>query len=590
MPGRPQDVAISSHYAYVVTRDPGGLDVLDISSPEKPTPVGHLDMPPAGCITISGRHAYVTGASDSAVFRVIDLKDPRNPRLQGSVQLPKQGNGIAICQDSSHPGFLACVAGGFAGLIFIDVDDPAHPQIVSSIKTSQYDFGVTVAGTIAYVAGEGVFTSVDVRDPLHPRVLDSLGTDYYQYFDVVTEGTYAYAGCGMGLEVIDISDPGQLLRLSDTYTSGWTIAVKGTHALMTTLGGVVAADFSDPLVPRVVGAVSFADYHSGVTGFALSGDYAYVADEEFGLVLVDVSQLDTAERPLDRTIGDLVIDNFLGCLVVPGGIALYDFWDPVKPQFLGSGTIIGSARDVAVRGIYAFLADDDFGLVTFDISDERDPQVVGIADTPGHARGVAISGSYAYVADGGRGLQVIDVSDPAWPAIVASLSIQGHNVYSLALSEGYAYLPATTWGLYVVDIRDPRNPAIVGQLDTTDAKRVAVSGSYAYLADGSGGLAVIDVSNPAIPALVGTSDTGTSLAVVAVDGANASYAFCADADLVYQVDISEPTDPRIVATMHVPDVSTILIRNSDLYLAGPSGLVTVSYTHLRAHETALCMS
>ncbi len=234
----------------------------------------------------------------------------------------------------------------------------------------------------------------------------------------------------------------------------------------------------------------------------------------------------------------------------------------------------GAGWEIAVRGSWAYLADDAVGLVTFDITEARDPHSVGDADTPGRARGVALSGSYAYVADYNGGLQVIDVSDPMWPVIVASVPFPYHYVSSVALSEGYAYLAVGDVGLYVVDIRDPRNPAIVGHLDTVNARKVVVSGSYAYIADGSNGLVVIDVSNPESPQLVATLTTGSNITVVAVAG---NEAFCADADLVHWINISDPSDPWIIATLHVPKVSSILvrssIRNSDLYLAGERGLV-----------------
>ena len=45
IPGCPRAVAISGNYAYVVNGDLGGLEVLDIASPEEPTSVGHIDMP-----------------------------------------------------------------------------------------------------------------------------------------------------------------------------------------------------------------------------------------------------------------------------------------------------------------------------------------------------------------------------------------------------------------------------------------------------------------------------------------------------------------------------------------------------------------
>ena len=409
---------------------------------------------------------------------------------------------------------------------------------------------------------------IDISDPLQPRVLGSLNAEY-QYFDVVAQGPLAYAACGMGLEVIDISNPGQPRRLSDTYTGGWTIAVKGTHAYMTNMSGVVAADISDPVAPRVVGNVAFAELHFDANGLALSGDYVYVADCEFGLVVVDARRVETAERPLTRQIVDIDVDHFVACLVVPGGIALYDFWNPIYPRFLGMATMAGEGGEVAIRGSLAYLADGSIGLVVFDVTDATS-SAIGVADTPGTARGVAVSGSYAFVADAGRGLQVIDVSDPVWPVIVASVPIPYSYVNDVALSGGWAYLAVGVAGLYVVDIRDPRNPAIMSHLATSNARKVRVLGSYAYVADGGSGLRVIDVSNPASPQLVATVNTGSSITVVAVDGENA---FCASADLVHWIDIAEPSDPRRIATLHVPDVGSILVQGSDLCLAGAAGMV-----------------
>jgi hypothetical protein len=140
IPGCPHDVAISGNYAYVVNGDPRGLEVLDITGPEEPICVGHLDMPAAGCITIADSHACVTGGSHVAVFRIIDLEDPRNPRAEGSVQLRQQGNAIAICREWSQPKAFACVAVSFPGLILVDIANHADPRILSTIKTCPLQF------------------------------------------------------------------------------------------------------------------------------------------------------------------------------------------------------------------------------------------------------------------------------------------------------------------------------------------------------------------------------------------------------------------------------------------------------------------
>jgi hypothetical protein len=52
--------------------------------------------------------------------------------------------------------------------------------------------------------------------------------------------------------------------------------------------------------------------------------------------------------------------------------------------------------------------------VIVDISDKSAPALAGSYDTAGFARDVAVSGDYAYVADYDNGLVIVDVSDKSW--------------------------------------------------------------------------------------------------------------------------------------------------------------------------------
>jgi hypothetical protein len=108
----------------------------------------------------------------------------------------------------------------------------------------------------------------------------------------------------------------------------------------------------------------------------VSGNYAYVAGEEGGLQVIDVS-------------------NPTNCVGVGG--------------FDTSGTASG----VAVSGNYAYIADADAGLQVIDVSNPTNCVRVGGFKTIGYAYGVAVSDNYAYVTDDYAGLQVIDVSNPA---------------------------------------------------------------------------------------------------------------------------------------------------------------------------------
>ena len=157
----------------------------------------------------------------------------------------------------------------------------------------------------------------------------------------------------------------------------WGVAL--TLALMV-LSGQIRGD-----EVRVERVGQWPGWPRGVAyGVAVSGNYAYVADWDAGLQVIDVS-------------------------------------DPANPQRVGRCDA-WYARGVAVSGNYAYVAGDWAGLHVIDVRNPANPRRVGGYDTPGVAWGVAVSGSYAYVADVDWGLQILRLSVPgALPPTIAGV-------------------------------------------------------------------------------------------------------------------------------------------------------------------------
>ena len=203
---------------------------------------------------------------------------------------------------------------------------------------------------------------------------------------------------------------------------------------------------------------------------ALSGNYAYVADFNDGLDIIDISD------PSSPTLtGD--IDSF-----------------HASPWTI----------DVAVSGNYAYLGDGKAGLVIIDVSDPSSPTETGSIGGMSDPYRLAVSGNYAYVA-GRTGLNIVDISDPSSPTVRLVHTTVGNRALDVAVSGNYAYVARATHGLFIVDISNPLIPSDAGDLDTGDrAYGVAVSGNYAYLADNNDGLDIITA------AWFGSSTTVTS--------------------------------------------------------------------------------
>jgi hypothetical protein len=169
---------------------------------------------------------------------------------------------------------------------------------------------------------------------------------------------------------------GVILELvAQIYGATCAIGVQGYYAYIGVGNQLVVLDVSNPLNPTLIGQTDILP--DSVGDVAITGNYAFVANEHGGLRVIDVS-------------------------------------NPANPIEVGFYDTPGYAHDVVLAGNYAYVADTWGGLRVIDISNPINPTEVGIYDTP-RALGVAVVGNYAYIADYEEGLRIVDVSTPANP-------------------------------------------------------------------------------------------------------------------------------------------------------------------------------
>jgi hypothetical protein len=193
------------------------------------------------------------------------------------------------------------------------------------------------------------------------------------------------------------------------------VAVEGNRTYLGVGLRLVVLDISQPSAPTVLGQSPVLP--DIVRGVAVSGGYAYVADGDAGLQVIDIS-------------------------------------NPAAPVRVAGLDTSDSADGVAVSGGYAYVADWTAGLQVINISNPAAAVRVAECDTNGNAAGVAVSGAYAYVADVTGGLQVIDISDPAAPVRVGGYDTSG-AAEGVAVSGGYAYVVDGSGGLVILRVGSP---------------------------------------------------------------------------------------------------------------------------------------
>lgn len=268
----------------------------------------------------------------------------------------------------------------------------------------------------------------------------------------------------------------------------------------------------------------------------VQGDYAYVADGEEGLRVINVG-------------------------------------NPIDPSFEANFNTSGFTQAVYVQGGYCYLADGTNGLQIVDVSNPSAPDAAGWFDTWGSASDLFVSGDFAYVANGAGGLQIIEITDPANPDSAAQYS-DGASVKGVFVKGDYAYL-ATATGLQILNVSDPKNPTLAGFIFTMQyqGNAIFVEGNYAYLVALNDGLHIFDVSDPYHPVeLEVIYNPGGKAYGVFVKNDLAYIAFGEEG--VHVIDVTNPRQMKFVNRFYTEGRSfDLFVSDRFVYVADSFSLV-----------------
>jgi hypothetical protein len=274
-------------------------------------------------------------------------------------------------------------------------------------------------------------------------------------------------------------------------------------------------------------------------GIAVSGNYAYLANFDSGLQIIDIS------NPSNPTFkgsyytpyliyGVAVSENYAYMVDVTSGLQIIDVTDPVNPTSKGSYYMPNSPCEISIFGNYAYVGILSSGLQILDVSDPANPTFKGSYSKSISAVGLAVFKDYAYVADSNSGLQVIDVSDPSNPTFKGSYHTSG-KTEGVVVSGNYAYIVNSDPGLQIINITDPSNPTLKGSYDIPNAEGIAVSGDYVYVTHwkvAMGGIWIVDISDPSEPTFKGSYDIFSEALGIVFSG---NYVYLANNDLGLQI-------------------------------------------------------
>jgi hypothetical protein len=302
---------------------------------------------------------------------------------------------------------------------------------LSSINTYGNAQDVFVRGDTAYVAdGQADLTTVNVVDKSYPLIIwnwDTIDDDFANSVYVAEADTFPYAF------VADMDGHIQAINTADTtflYNNSfgsqnledidaavitdtlYIFAVRSRSGF--NLSGMSIFQIVFDPYPRESGTyvVNPIDMPANSRGVRYGGDYAYVACDEVGLRVIDISDIynpfEIAGLPLGgAALAVDVKDNYVYVAADRNGLYVVDVTTPASPAVAAQVNTSGRTRDVHVTGSYAFIADGSGGLKVIDIAVPDSAHFVAAYDTP-YANGVWADENYVYLCDRDDGLIIME--------------------------------------------------------------------------------------------------------------------------------------------------------------------------------------
>jgi hypothetical protein len=331
LPGTPERVALSGDRAFVAAQDGGAIEI-DLLDPDRPRQIGALESATVVMdVTATERGVYFADVG-TLVAPAVDSRADLWARMHvwGVEGAPKVAAGLAGMHlvaradagmreigmyfspslieggDLLQEAAIMYLADGLAGVLVVDVADPAAPTLIGSLDLPGATHDLKIMGDRAIVAaGDAGVVFLDLTDPRDPRAIATVDTPGEALGIALYDGLIYVADGPGGLRVID---PGRVNEIGffDTPGNSWDVTVEDGYAYVSDRpGGLRIYDLSLPYKPKEV-AVIF-EHQIDVLDVAIQGDRAWVAGGLAGVLLLDISDPAAPKRLSELVLEDRAI-------------------------------------------------------------------------------------------------------------------------------------------------------------------------------------------------------------------------------------------------------------------------------------------
>ncbi|MFC2142956.1 LVIVD repeat-containing protein [Candidatus Aenigmatarchaeota archaeon] len=273
------DIYVEDDKVYLVAEQ-RYFNVADVSDPENPilayTEATSSSAYPYTSIVIEDDIAF----SNLYYSSFYDVKDPYNPK---QFNMDIGVDGIAVGDN-----YLYTVIGE-VGLFIYDINNLDNPILLSTTSFAQgmcRDFSLDGNWVVCVANKPYSINVMDVSVLENPIAKGTYVFDEYVMSVTVKDG-YVYAPRGeKGLDIFKIDSDGELTFLTNYDTNAYRVVVEGNRAYV--LGGLEVLDISDPANPVKIDKINI----EGGSGHAkIQNGYMYTVGGDRGLTVINLEDV-----------------------------------------------------------------------------------------------------------------------------------------------------------------------------------------------------------------------------------------------------------------------------------------------------------
>jgi len=285
--------------------------------------------------------------------------------------------------------------------------------------------------------------------------------------------------------------------------------------------GLVIMDVSAPSKAYELGRLSQGPSWGHGLQIYVRNQVAYLVGNH-KLRLIDISNLSSPSQfsELDISgseINGMYVDFPHFYLYGGSNFWIYNFSNYFSPSQLGHINLGHSINNIYVSNNIAYITYNN-GLKTIDVSNSSNPTELGQFGDVNYY-GCVVEDNIAYVKTR-HYIDIIDVSVPSNPTKLSQFDEGGIIVleYGIDVLDDTLYVTGLSDGLELIDVSDPLKPFKYAQFSLRIPFDLYIKFPYAYIACADDGLKIVDISNASfwnqIPSILNFAITITSIGVI----------------------------------------------------------------------------